>query len=75
MLFYRDLTLLQERQKKKCERLEAAVREDEALFFQKIHDLLGQNKVIDGTSADVLQGFQTIICKTRSLAYTLALKQ
>ncbi|XP_044265704.1 exocyst complex component 5 [Tribolium madens] len=40
----KDLTLLQERQKKKCERLEAAVREDEALFFQKIHDLLGQNK-------------------------------
>jgi hypothetical protein len=40
------LTLLQERQKKKCERLEAAVREDEALFFQEIHNLLEQNKVI-----------------------------
>jgi hypothetical protein len=40
----KDLTLLQERQKKKCERLEAAVREDEALFFQEIHNLLEQNK-------------------------------
>ncbi|KAJ3665408.1 hypothetical protein Zmor_000904 [Zophobas morio] len=40
----KDLTLLQERQKKKCERLEAAVREDEAQFFQEIHNLLEQNK-------------------------------
>jgi hypothetical protein len=43
----KDLTLLQERQKKKCERLEAAVREDEALFFQEIHNLLEQiNKLL-----------------------------
>ncbi|KAF7265194.1 hypothetical protein GWI33_021387 [Rhynchophorus ferrugineus] len=40
----KDLTLLQERQEKKCERLEATVREDEAIFFQEIYTLLEQNK-------------------------------
>ncbi|CAG9766397.1 unnamed protein product [Ceutorhynchus assimilis] len=40
----KDLTLLQERQQKKCERLEGAVREDEAMFFQEIYTLLEQNK-------------------------------
>ncbi|XP_018570969.1 exocyst complex component 5 [Anoplophora glabripennis] len=40
----KDLTLLQERQQKKCEKLEAAVREDEAMFFQEIYNLLEQNK-------------------------------
>ncbi|XP_060520245.1 exocyst complex component 5 [Cylas formicarius] len=40
----KDLTLLQERQEKKCERLETSVREDEALFFREIYNLLEQNK-------------------------------
>lgn len=40
----KDLTLLQERQQKKCERIESAVREDEAMFFQEIYTLLEQNK-------------------------------
>ncbi|KAH1007040.1 hypothetical protein HUJ04_004322 [Dendroctonus ponderosae] len=40
----KDLTLLQERQQKKCERLESVVREDEAMFFQEIYTLLEQNK-------------------------------
>lgn len=44
-IFYRDLTLLQERQQKKCEKFEAAVHEDEALFFQEMYTLMEQNKV------------------------------
>ncbi|XP_030759414.1 exocyst complex component 5 [Sitophilus oryzae] len=40
----KDLTLLQERQEKKCERLESTVRDDEAMFFQEIYNLLEQNK-------------------------------
>nr|XP_023030240.1 exocyst complex component 5 isoform X1 [Leptinotarsa decemlineata] len=40
----KDLTLLQDRQQKKCEKLEMAVREDEAMFFQEIYNLLEQNK-------------------------------
>lgn len=42
---FRDLTLLQERQQRKCERLEAAVREDEAVFFQEVQKLQEDNKV------------------------------
>lgn len=45
LLFFRDLTLLQERQQKKCEKLESAVHEDEALFFQEMYTLMEQNKV------------------------------
>lgn len=45
LLFFRDLTLLQERQQKKCEKLEGAVQEDEALFFQEMYTLMEQNKV------------------------------
>lgn len=41
----RDLTLLQERQQKKCERLEARVQDDEALFRKEIHSLQDSNKV------------------------------
>ncbi|XP_066143418.1 exocyst complex component 5 [Euwallacea fornicatus] len=41
----KDLTLLEERQQKKSERLEAVVREDEAMFFQEIYTLLEQNKL------------------------------
>lgn len=44
-LYFRDLTLLQERQHKKCEKLETAVQEDEALFFQEMYTLMEQNKV------------------------------
>ncbi|XP_057655037.1 exocyst complex component 5 [Diorhabda carinulata] len=40
----KDLNLLHERQQKKCEKLEVAVREDEATFFQEIYNLLEQNK-------------------------------
>ncbi|CAH1958196.1 unnamed protein product [Acanthoscelides obtectus] len=40
----KDLTLLQERQQKKCEKLENAVREDEALFFQEVYNLFEQNQ-------------------------------
>ncbi|KAL1514248.1 hypothetical protein ABEB36_003535 [Hypothenemus hampei] len=40
----KDLTLLNERQQKKCEKLESIVREDEALFFQEIFALLEGNK-------------------------------
>lgn len=40
----KDLTLLQERQQKKCERLEGIVRDDEALFCEKINSFLNQNK-------------------------------
>lgn len=39
------MTLLQERQHKKCEKLETAVHEDEALFFQEMYTLMEQNKV------------------------------
>ncbi|CAG9813813.1 unnamed protein product [Phaedon cochleariae] len=45
----KDLTLLQERQQKKCEKLETAVREEEATFFQEIYTLLEQNKQAIGT--------------------------
>ncbi|CAH1958200.1 unnamed protein product [Acanthoscelides obtectus] len=41
----KDLTLLQERQQKKCEKLENAVREDEALFFQEVYNLFEQNQL------------------------------
>ncbi|KAB0803903.1 hypothetical protein PPYR_00873 [Photinus pyralis] len=40
----KDLTLLQERQQKKCERLEAVVRQDELVFFQEIQALQEKNK-------------------------------
>ncbi|CAG9859830.1 unnamed protein product [Phyllotreta striolata] len=40
----KDLNLLHERQQKKCEKLEVAVREDEATFFQEVYNLLEQNK-------------------------------
>ncbi|KAJ8975924.1 hypothetical protein NQ317_014884 [Molorchus minor] len=40
----KDLTLLQERQQKKCEKLEGVVHDDEAMFFQEIYNLLEQNK-------------------------------
>ncbi|XP_022909195.1 exocyst complex component 5 [Onthophagus taurus] len=40
----KDLTLLQERQQKKCERLEARVQDDEAIFRKEIHGLLDSNK-------------------------------
>lgn len=36
---------MEERQQKKNERLEGAVREDEAMFFQEIYTLLERNKV------------------------------
>lgn len=45
-MFFRDLTLLQERQEKKCERLEAAVRDDETQFRRDIYDLQDDNKVV-----------------------------
>lgn len=45
-IFSRDLNLLQERQAKKCERLETTVREDEATFFQEVYNLMEQNKVL-----------------------------
>ncbi|GJQ76380.1 hypothetical protein Trydic_g2098 [Trypoxylus dichotomus] len=41
----KDLTLLQERQQKKCERLEARVQDDEAIFRKEIHSLQDSNKV------------------------------
>lgn len=40
----KDLTLLQERQHKKCERLEAAVRDDETHFRRQVHNLQEDNK-------------------------------
>lgn len=40
----KDLTLLQERQQKKCERLETVVRQDEMIFFQEIQALQEKNK-------------------------------
>ncbi|XP_045471199.1 exocyst complex component 5 [Harmonia axyridis] len=40
----KDLTLLQERQQKKCERLEAIVKEDEEIFCKKVQGFLDQNK-------------------------------
>ncbi|KAF2882433.1 hypothetical protein ILUMI_23752 [Ignelater luminosus] len=40
----KDLTLLQERQQKKCERLESAVRQDQVVFFQEIQALQEKNK-------------------------------
>lgn len=43
---HRDLTLLQERQQKKCDKLEAAVRDDETLFRREIHGLQDINKVL-----------------------------
>lgn len=45
-MFFRDLTLLQDRQQKKCERLEAAVREEEMVFRQEVQQLQEKNKVI-----------------------------
>lgn len=45
----KDLTLLQERQQKRCERLEAAVRDDETLFRREIHGLQDNNKVAEDT--------------------------
>lgn len=43
--YCRDLTLLQERQQKKCERLEARVQDDEAIFRKEVHSLQDSNKV------------------------------
>ncbi|KAF5297093.1 hypothetical protein FQA39_LY02673 [Lamprigera yunnana] len=40
----KDLTLLQERQQKKCERLETIVRQDEIIFFQEVQGLQEKNK-------------------------------
>ncbi|XP_017785913.1 PREDICTED: exocyst complex component 5 isoform X2 [Nicrophorus vespilloides] len=41
----KDLTLLEERQQKRCERLEATVRDDETLFRREIHGLQENNKM------------------------------
>lgn len=42
---FRDLKVLQERQKKKCEKLEQVCREKEFLFSSQIQNLQAQNKV------------------------------
>lgn len=44
-MIFRDLKFLQERQKRKCEKLEQVCREKEALFSSQIQDLQKQNKV------------------------------
>lgn len=44
-LIDRDLTMLQERQQKKCERLEQAVREDTLVFYQEVQTLQEHNRV------------------------------
>lgn len=41
----RDLKFLQERQKKKCEKLEQVCREKESLYSAQIQNLQEQNKV------------------------------
>lgn len=42
---FRDLKFLQERQKRKCEKLEQVCREKEALYSVQIQNLQEQNKV------------------------------
>lgn len=42
--FCRDLQVLDERTAKKCERMEAAVREEEVRYWHNIAQLLEQNK-------------------------------
>jgi hypothetical protein len=42
---YRDLKFLQERQKRKCEKLEQVCREKESLYAVQIQSLQEQNKV------------------------------
>lgn len=45
-IYFRDLKFLQERQKKKCEKLEHACREKESLYAAQIQKLQEQNKVV-----------------------------
>lgn len=45
--FFRDLKMLQERQHKKCERLEIICQEEENCHFQKITQLQDRNRVIN----------------------------
>lgn len=45
-IHFRDLKFLQERQKKKCEKLENVCREKESLYSAQIQKLQEQNKVI-----------------------------
>jgi len=42
---FRDLKFLQERQKRKCEKLEQVCREKESLYSIQIQNLQEQNKV------------------------------
>lgn len=44
-MHFRDLKFLQERQKRKCEKLEQVCREKESLFSAQIQNLQEQNKV------------------------------
>lgn len=44
-IYFRDLKFLQERQKRKCEKLEQNCREKESLYFAQIQNLQEQNKV------------------------------
>lgn len=42
---YRDLKFLQERQKRKCEKLEQTCREKESLYFAQLQSIQDQNRV------------------------------
>lgn len=42
---FRDLKFLQDRQKRKCEKLEQVCREKESIYSVQIQNLLEQNKV------------------------------
>lgn len=44
-IYCRDLKFLQERQKRKCEKLEQVCREKESLYSTQIQSLQEQNKV------------------------------
>lgn len=43
---FRDLKFLQERQKRKCEKMEQVCREKESLYSKQIQSLQEQNKVV-----------------------------
>lgn len=58
-MHFRDLKFLQERQKRKCEKLEQVCREKESLYSSQILSLQEQNKVVLFHS--FLKSRQTII--------------
>lgn len=63
----KDLSLLQDRQQKKCERLEMIVREDENVFRREVHGLLEANRTVHQTFRGLDEKMVTVAGKVLHL--------